>query len=337
MIMVLAHEELLMNYPAKLVSISLVCLSVSACGDSDDMKKVKEHVIESIDSTRTLGTAMEKRTDCQNPQWSEEEDPSGRNLITFTCIIPAEKINTTFKRINDGYRQGFESQIPALHKSQEKMDINIANIERVAALIRAKEPEMSKLSRELSCKSYYEKTPEEESSDAAIDQQRATITNELTRQARDIMIDAEFDARNISERMINVIDKQCLGKDDDQKALLNTSLEELISRYKKSFNIEQSLANIQKNIDRFKQNPIDISDIKSQVVFSANPSLEKPVSVISIKYTFKNKENEYTSGGNVSLKDMFDGNELFKLRGNIGELYMRATGVPMLSYDKLRD
>lgn len=60
------------------------CDNVSA---SDNQQIVKSQIISNIDSTRTLGTALEHRNHCQSFKWEDEDDTQGRHIVKYTCIM----------------------------------------------------------------------------------------------------------------------------------------------------------------------------------------------------------------------------------------------------------
>lgn len=60
------------------------CDNVSA---SDNQEIIKSQVLSNIDSTRTLGTALEHRQRCESFQWEDGSDTQGRKIVTYTCTM----------------------------------------------------------------------------------------------------------------------------------------------------------------------------------------------------------------------------------------------------------
>ncbi|MBN3063649.1 hypothetical protein H5A21_06015 [Pectobacterium aquaticum] len=58
---------------------------------------VKNQVIESIDATRTLGSALKHSRHCDSFKWDEGTDSDGRNVVMHTCQLKSEEQNQIFK------------------------------------------------------------------------------------------------------------------------------------------------------------------------------------------------------------------------------------------------
>ena len=90
---------------------------------------VKNQVVESIDATRTLGSALEHRQRCTSFKWDEGTDSDGRNIVTYTCQMdPAESniiwqatMDEHLKTIN-GYLASAQSKVDNVDKSRECVD-----------------------------------------------------------------------------------------------------------------------------------------------------------------------------------------------------------------------
>ncbi|MCS2153248.1 hypothetical protein MUU49_11800 [Scandinavium goeteborgense] len=62
--------------------------ALSAChSESDNQKILKNQVYENIDSTRTLGAAMDNRQRCSSVNWEDNIDDKGRNTVVYTCLM----------------------------------------------------------------------------------------------------------------------------------------------------------------------------------------------------------------------------------------------------------
>ncbi|AZP43905.1 hypothetical protein EJP81_19430 [Rahnella aquatilis] len=112
----------------KLFLISLLLLPIgNAMANNVDL--VKNQVVESIDATRTLGSALEHRQRCTSFKWDEGTDSDGRNIVTYTCQMdPAESIiiwqatmDEHLKTIN-GYLTSAQSKVDNVDKSRECVD-----------------------------------------------------------------------------------------------------------------------------------------------------------------------------------------------------------------------
>lgn len=78
------------------------CDNVSA---SDNQQIVKSQIISNIDSTRTLGTALEHRNHCQLFKWEDADDTQGRHIVKYTCIMSTDSTmeiwNTKLDKVID--------------------------------------------------------------------------------------------------------------------------------------------------------------------------------------------------------------------------------------------
>lgn len=318
-------------------SFLLACLALAACGETDDMEKVKGHIFEIIDNSRTLGTAMEKRSACSKFKWSEQEDASGRNLVTFECEIKVESINTTFQRINDKNRNGFEAEIVSLNKREATLKEEIAKLENVASIVREHIPEAIDITKSLSGKKYYKKTPEEAERDESLNNEMQKLMKDVSSQAAVIMSESDFTARDKARRMAELLSYRPYSKGETIEGHIERVMENLIDEHRNSFNLNSALSIAQKNIERFQINPINVSEIKSIVTFSANPSTETPVSIVSSKYAFRNKGADYAGSADININDMYTNNEIYKLKRSIAQIYMDSTGVAFIPNDALRN
>ncbi|NTZ39814.1 hypothetical protein EXW94_19335 [Enterobacter sp. JMULE2] len=67
-------------------------LILSAChSESDNQKILKSQVYESIDSTRTLGAALDNRQRCTSVDWQDSVDDKGRQTVIYTCSMKGDE------------------------------------------------------------------------------------------------------------------------------------------------------------------------------------------------------------------------------------------------------
>ncbi|EGA2503257.1 hypothetical protein H5J46_003377 [Escherichia coli] len=90
------------------------CDNVSA---SDNQEIIKSQVLSNIDSTRTLGTALEHRQRCESFKWEDGADEQGRQTVTYTCDMSASATNSIWKREMTRFANGYASLIESAKRS----------------------------------------------------------------------------------------------------------------------------------------------------------------------------------------------------------------------------
>ncbi|MDU3160329.1 MAG: hypothetical protein E7B34_32625, partial [Hafnia alvei] len=90
------------------------CDNVSA---SDNQEIIKSQVLSNIDSTRTLGAALEHRQRCESFQWEDGADEQGRLTVTYTCDMSVSATNDIWKREMTRFANGYASLIESAKRS----------------------------------------------------------------------------------------------------------------------------------------------------------------------------------------------------------------------------
>ncbi|MFQ0994288.1 hypothetical protein ACGH6Q_04550 [Gilliamella sp. BG2] len=87
----------------KKITIVLSVLILTACGDSSQVKQVKDYVYDNVDSTLTVGNALDNRNICNKTKWDSYKDERDRNIVEYTCEFkkdrPNQFLNLTFSGI----------------------------------------------------------------------------------------------------------------------------------------------------------------------------------------------------------------------------------------------
>lgn len=122
------------------------CDNVSA---SDNQEIIKSQVLSNIDSTRTLGAALEHRQRCESFKWEDGADEQGRQTITYTCDMSASATNAIWKREMTRFANGYASLIESAKRSIDQYNETcVANGSDPYCF--KKEPDNSKLKEGLS-------------------------------------------------------------------------------------------------------------------------------------------------------------------------------------------
>ncbi|QIF17607.1 hypothetical protein [Escherichia coli] len=122
------------------------CDNVSA---SDNQEIIKSQVLSNIDSTRTLGTALEHRQRCESFKWEDGTDEQGRQTVTYTCDMSASATNSIWKREMTRFANGYASLIESAKRSIDQYnEACVANGSDPYCF--KKEPDNSKLKEGLS-------------------------------------------------------------------------------------------------------------------------------------------------------------------------------------------
>ncbi|CNH05700.1 Uncharacterised protein [Yersinia kristensenii] len=93
------------------------CDNVSA---SDNQEIIKSQVLSNIDSTRTLGTALEHRQRCESFKWEDGADEQGRQTVTYTCDMSASATNDIWKREMTQFADGYATLIESAKRSTDQ-------------------------------------------------------------------------------------------------------------------------------------------------------------------------------------------------------------------------
>lgn len=95
----------------KKITIILSVLTLTACGDSSQVKQVKDYVYDNIDSTLTVGNALDNRNICNKMKWDSYKDERDRNIVEYTCEFkkdrPNQFLNLTFSGIAENLKTMF--------------------------------------------------------------------------------------------------------------------------------------------------------------------------------------------------------------------------------------
>ncbi|WP_330985152.1 MULTISPECIES: hypothetical protein [Enterobacterales] len=84
-------------------------LILSAChSESDNQKILKSQVYESIDSTRTLGTALDNRQRCTSVDWKDNIDDKGRQTVIYTCSMKSDESEQVWTQHMEHYINSHE-------------------------------------------------------------------------------------------------------------------------------------------------------------------------------------------------------------------------------------
>ncbi|OCG46496.1 hypothetical protein A9G35_05110 [Gilliamella sp. Choc5-1] len=81
----------------KKITIVLSVLILTACGDSSQVKQVKDYVYDNIDSTLTVGNALDNRNICNKTKWDSYKDERDRNIVEYTCEFKKDHPNQFLK------------------------------------------------------------------------------------------------------------------------------------------------------------------------------------------------------------------------------------------------
>jgi hypothetical protein len=81
----------------KKITIVLSVLILTACGDSSQVKQVKDYVYDNIDSTLTVGNALDNRNICNKTKWDSYKDEQDRNIVEYTCEFKKDRPNQFLK------------------------------------------------------------------------------------------------------------------------------------------------------------------------------------------------------------------------------------------------
>ena len=85
-----------MKLIAKVLFFSSLTLLV-AC--DDEINSVKEYTNSSIDSTMTIGQALETSKTCIDGKWTHRSDNRGRSVVSYSCSLPTDYIETINRKI----------------------------------------------------------------------------------------------------------------------------------------------------------------------------------------------------------------------------------------------
>jgi hypothetical protein len=69
---------------------------------SEYQKVIKGQVLADLDSSRTLGMALEHRQRCKSFSWKDETDQQGRLIVKYTCDMDLAESNNLWK---DGFEK----------------------------------------------------------------------------------------------------------------------------------------------------------------------------------------------------------------------------------------
>jgi len=323
------------------------CLLLTGCGDSDNISKVKNHVFQNIDSSRTIGTLMEHRDACKKGSWSEKKDDLGKNIVTYKCDIDYKKINATFDRL---YNQEIESLNKNIEKENQRREREIsqyAYVEKVKEQVLVAASDLYKIAHRY-------KEPDVTYHNGHANENEDDVKNNINvmseySKARKIEIsklynqlpsDEKYPAtKRYLKEMIDCIPDSVFFMEKEYGDISN-NLNRILLNYKENATsysdsiIKESKAKIEK----YKQNPISLSEGESEISFSANPSTTNPVSVVAYKYHFKNHGRDINSDMDVNLPIIYSGNEMLRLKRVFArEIFMDKMGIPVLGDARLQE
>ncbi|EPH2850712.1 hypothetical protein P5G64_11390 [Serratia nevei] len=66
-------------------------------GSSEHQQIIKDQILTDLDSSRTLGMALEHRQRCKSFRWEDETDQQGRQLVKYTCDMDISESNNLWK------------------------------------------------------------------------------------------------------------------------------------------------------------------------------------------------------------------------------------------------
>lgn len=270
---------------------------VSACDGNKDIDKVKSYVFSEIDNSRDLGTVMSHRDACKSGEWGSEVDSSGRKIVTYSCDIDYEKINSIFSNELENSRN---DDISKYTKDIEQLN-KYENI--------VKDVYSSSLSNLSSIKSEYDELKNPDGSispelKSKIDLMRSADAESLKSKWGPLPYDEDDAVQSLASVFQYADLYSQKGIDEANGMLLKT-----YNDYMKESSSERN-GDIN-NISEAKKRKlfINLSSAKSIIYFSSNPSLEQPVSFIGMKYIFNNNGKE-TSTTDGSLIDIYRGREV---------------------------
>jgi|SRR5690554_6916735 len=313
---------------------------ISACGDSSDIKKVKNHIFENIDSSRTLGTALENRSYCKKPIWKEKVDDSGRKLVIFSCKINPDEINSTFERINNTFYSDFKNSLIELELEIKSIDDFIKEVNnKVVHLVENKLPEAAALLKDLQCEESgtIDERIERTDSNNKIYANIEPLINEILEESKKIK---NVRNKNLVSDIATELKIKCnsgkLETIDSAKKNIATRIENYIAYQLMMLNAKQKILTLEDGLKKYKNNSINISEIHNEIIFSSNPSIENPISLKSINYSFSNNDSEYNTDAGAKIIDIYKNNEIYILKRSIGHLYMKQKDLHYIPEDLLR-
>ncbi|OCG35795.1 hypothetical protein A9G29_01815 [Gilliamella sp. Fer2-1] len=75
------------NFYMKKYFIIIVVLFLTACGDSEEVKRVKALIYPQLDQTITVGNALENREICKSVNWKFLKDEKKRDIVEYNCNL----------------------------------------------------------------------------------------------------------------------------------------------------------------------------------------------------------------------------------------------------------
>lgn len=130
-----------MNNALYRLAVLPVALFLYGC-DSGGINDVKSSVNYRVDSTMTIGTAFDTRTDCINGFWSEEKDNKKRTLVSYECTVSdagVSVINDFLLRYPSGWLKASISHhrltIDSSKEDEKNFDLIIKSLTQQAPLI----------------------------------------------------------------------------------------------------------------------------------------------------------------------------------------------------------
>lgn len=71
----------------------LIPFILSGCGESEQVKKVKSFVYDAIDSSITVGNALDNRPICKSTDWKAFKGDRNRDIVEYRCHLKLEEPN----------------------------------------------------------------------------------------------------------------------------------------------------------------------------------------------------------------------------------------------------
>ncbi|HIE0659586.1 TPA: hypothetical protein ACXJEZ_002086 [Providencia rettgeri] len=335
-----------MRFNLDVIPLLFSVFLISSCGDSSDLTKVKNHVFEQLDNTRSIGNVMEHRESCNKYEWNEQEDNQGRKVVTFTCYMDYSWLNKQFNHIHDENIKKITSKIESLKKEKSTTKSQLKSLQSVYDLVESNIPKVSSLLAEYKNilaerNNYYN---ENDLNDSISAQEK--IRNELVQVKKDIRIKMEkimigtkkySYADSVAKKLINVIPSPPITLPPTENEMKNR-LRYHFESSKKTLAIyyDEDIEMNEEKLAKIKDNPIIISEMKNIIEFSSNPSELKPVSVISSGYYLINKGEEMEIFFPDLNKEMFDIYSNTELKKIFNYLNVNLFKYQQQEYDILR-